>query len=156
LLTGDVHVLPAGSPADGEADPGGAQGGDRREHVPAGAGRRHRLPAERRAAAGRPDEEEQAAGRGVRPHPPDRHRRHGVVPAVRVRRRPLAAEGHRAHDRLRPLQSRLLLALQGQGAHGRQRHAQVHHQVRGGKALRPVRSRSELCLEQNYNYALQI
>ena len=41
--------------------------------------------------------------------------------ALRVRHRPLAAEGHRAHDRMRHVFARLLLALQGQGAHGRQR-----------------------------------
>jgi len=63
-----------------------------------------------------------------------------VVPEVRVRHRPLVAEGHRARLGLRPLQSWLLQPFPRQRPHGLQRHGQVHHQVRQATGLRSVRS----------------
>ena len=45
-----------------------------------------------------------------------------MVPEVRVRHRPLAAEVYGARDGVRPLQPGMLLPLQGHGRHGRQRH----------------------------------
>lgn len=63
-----------------------------------------------------------------------------MVSDVRVRDWSLAAEGHRAHDRLRALQSRMLFAVPWQGSDGRQRDEEIHDQIRRGETLRAIRS----------------
>ena len=65
----------------------------------------------------------------------------GLVPEVRIRYRPLAAESHGAHDWMRLVQPRLLLAVPGTSANGGQHHGQVHHHRVAGSPLRSVRSR---------------
>lgn len=70
LVAGDVYVLSAGAPPHGATHPGGAQRGDRPEHVLAHPGRGHRLPAPRRTPADRSHEKESELGGCLRAHPP--------------------------------------------------------------------------------------
>ena len=58
-----------------------------------------------------------------------------MVPEVRVRDRTLVPEGDGAHDRLRVVFARLLLALPRLRADGRQRHATLRHDEHRGAAL---------------------
>ena len=69
-----------------------------------------------------------------------RFRSNGLVPEVRIRRLPLAAESNGAHDWLRAVQPRLFLPVPGVSPDGRQRDEEVRHRVHSGQALRTVRS----------------
>ena len=145
LVSVHVHVLPAWTSSYGAAHFRGSQGSAGREHLHPHPGRRHRLPAPGRQLVGRLDEKEQEPGSGLWSNPPRRIWTHGLVPALRVCHRSLAAKGDGAHDRLCHVFARMLLALQSQGLDGRQRHEEVHHQVGGSLALRPVRSGEVFC-----------
>lgn len=63
-----------------------------------------------------------------------------MVPDVRVRNWSLAAKSYRTHDRLRTLQSRMLLAVSWQGSDGRQRDEEIYDQIRRSETLRTIRS----------------
>lgn len=62
----------------------------------------------------------------------------GLDSEVRVRYRSLAAEIHGAYNRLRFVQPRLLLPLQGKNVDAAQRDGEIRYQVDGGQTLYSV------------------
>lgn len=68
---------------------------------------------------------EQEATRTTVPIQEQKLRGLGLVPKVRIRSGSLAAEGHRAHDRMCDVLARVLLIIQKLRAYGRQCHEEV-------------------------------